>query len=168
MAVIYTETWYELVKSAINAHVGKLPAKVVPEGSWHAVIEIVGDGESPYVDVQSTRRFLVRIDGGRCAWYREIDTARPDDVELDYRFTGPASVFDAIAAGLMDPIDAALDGTIRVRGDMRFLMRQAELVKTLLEAYTTSVDTEWPEGRPPYNGAGGGLGNAAGSGANRA
>ena len=34
--------------------------------------------------------------------------------------------------------------------DMRFLMRQAEHVQVLLEAYTSGVSTEWPQGRPPY------------------
>lgn len=152
MSAIYTEAWYESVKDAINDQVGKLPAKVVPDGLWHAVVEIVGDGASPYVGANETRRFLVRIEAGRCAWYREIDTEHPEGVALDYRFTGPATAFDAIAAGLLDPIDAALDGTVRVRGDMRFLMRQADLVKMLLDAYVSNVDTDWPEGRPPYNG----------------
>lgn len=154
MSDIYTADWYEAVRDAINAKVGELPTKAVPEGAWHAVVEIVGDGASPYVGAEDTRRFLVRIENGMCDWYREIDTPNPD-VTLDYRFTGPATVFDEIAAAQRDPVDAALDGTVKVRGDMRFLMRQAELVKVLLEAYTTSVDTEWPQGKPPYNGAAG-------------
>ena len=74
--------------------------------------------------------------------------------ELNYRFTGPGSVFDSIAAGTSDPIDAALTGTIKVRGDMRFLMRQAEMVQVLLKAYSQGVDTTWPKGRPPYDGVG--------------
>ncbi len=74
-------------------------------------------------------------------------------MKLDYRFTGPASVFDSIAAAETDPIDAALSGSIKVRGDMRFLMRQAEMVQVLLEAYSKGVDTTWPKGRPPYGGS---------------
>ncbi|MBX7159392.1 MAG: hypothetical protein K1X95_03795 [Acidimicrobiia bacterium] len=155
MPDIYSDSWYEAVRDTINARVATLPERDVPRGSWHAVVEIVGDGASPYVDAESVRRFLVRIDDGHCAWYREIDTANPDGVDLDYRFVGPATAFDEIAAGTRDPIDAALDGTVRVRGDMRFLMRQAALVKTLLEAYTHGVQTEWPQGQPPYNGSGG-------------
>ncbi len=155
MPEIYSEGWYEAVVDTINTKVGTLSEKDVPKGVWHAVVEIVADGRSPYVAEGDTRRFLIRIDGGRCAWYREIDTPNPEGVELDYRFVGPAAAFDGIAAGIVDPVDAALDGTVRVRGDMRFLMRQAELVKTLLEAYTSGVDTEWPAGRPPYNGAAG-------------
>lgn len=150
MPDIYTQPWYEAVRDTINARVAELAERDVPKGAWHAVVEIVGDGLSPYVGADATRRFLVRIEDGHCSWYREIDTPDPDDVALDYRFTGPATAFDSIASGSIDPIDAALDGTVRVRGDMRFLMRQAELVKTLLEAYTSGVETTWPSGAPPY------------------
>ena len=67
-----------------------------------------------------------------------------------FRFVGPASVFVAVVAGHTDPIDAVLSGTISVRGDMRFMMRQAEQVQVLLDAYTHGVHTEWPKGSPPY------------------
>ncbi len=87
------------------------------------------------------RRLLVRL---------EDDPS----VKLNYRFTGPGSDFDAIAAGLADPIGAALSGTVKVRGDMRFPMRHAEMVQVLLEAYSQGVDTTWPQDRPPYNGVG--------------
>lgn len=150
MPAIYTEDWYKSVQATLNEYVGRLKPKDVPKGTWHAVVEIVGDGVSPYVSADAIRRFLIRIDNGTCAWYREIDVATPDDVELDYRFTGSAAVFDGVAAGQRDPVDAALEGTIKVRGDMRFLMRQAELVKAFLDAYTQAVDTEWPQGAPPY------------------
>ena len=53
-------------------------------------------------------------------------------------------------AALDDPIEIVLHGSIKVRGDMRFLLRQAELVNVLLGAYTSGVDTTWPLGRPPY------------------
>lgn len=155
MSDIYTDDWYKSVRETINEHVAGLPAKAVPQGEWHAVVEIIGDGASPYVGADDVRRFLIKIENGSCAWYREIDTPNPE-VTLDYRFVGPATTFDEIAAGMRDPVDAALDGTVKVRGDMRFLMRQAELVKVLLEAYTTNVETDWPMGKPPYSGAGAG------------
>lgn len=146
MPDIYTTSWYESVKDAINAAVDGL--RDVPEGAWTICVEIVGDGLSPYAPASGMRRFLIRIEAGRCLWYRELD-ADPDE-KLDYRFTGPASLFDEIAASLGDPIDAVLHGAIKVRGDMRFLLRQAELVNVLLGAYTSGVDTAWPHGRPPY------------------
>lgn len=151
MPDIYTADWYESVKGAINAEVATM--RNVPEGAWTVAVEIMGDDLSPYVDPGATRRFLVRIEQGQCVWYREVDGDDPDE-RLDYRFTGPAAVFDDIAAGRLDPIDAALQGTIKARGDMRFLLRQADLVKVLLEAYASGVETTWPLGCPPYAGAG--------------
>jgi len=146
---IYTSDWYEAVRDSINVKVAEMQG--VPEGTWHVAIDIVGDGRSPYVNQGAERNFVVRIEDGRCAWYREVDGADPG-VRLDFRFRGPAEEFDRIAAGLLDPIDAALRGTIKARGDMRFLMRQAEHVQVLLEAYTDGVETLWPDGRPPYDG----------------
>lgn len=146
MPDIYTPDWYEAVRTAINSAVDDI--RNVPDGSWTICVEVVGDGASPYTPPDGMRRFLVRIDEGRCSWYRELD-GDPDE-KLDYRFTGPASTFDGIAAGLEDPIDIVLHGTIKVRGDMRFLLRQAELVNVLLGAYTGGVDTTWPLGSPPY------------------
>lgn len=151
MADIYTDDWYEQVRDAINRRVEGM--KGLPEGAWHVAVDIVGDGRSPYVGDGEQRHFLVRINGGHCDWYRELSEAAAGDdpaLRLDYRFVGPASAFDAIAAGLIDPIDAALRGTVKVRGDMRFLMRQAEHVKVLLDAYTSGVQTDWPKGQPPY------------------
>ena len=147
MPDIYTADWYAAVQEAINARVSTL--KGVPEGAWTCRIEIAGDGSSPYVPGDEERHFLVRIEKGQCTWYREVDTDDESE-QLDYRFRGPASLFDEIAAGQLDPIDAALQGSVKVRGDMRFLMRQAELVQTLLEAYSSGVETLWPQGQPPY------------------
>lgn len=150
MPDVYTTPWYESVKEAINTAVAKIPN--APTDSFTIQVEIAGDGKSPYVADGKTLRFLIRLEQGQCDWYREIDEDDPS-VKLDYRFTGPASVFDEIAAAKSDPIDAALSGSIKVRGDMRFLMRQAEMVQVLLEAYSNGVDTTWPSGMPPYNGA---------------
>jgi hypothetical protein len=161
MPAIYTTEWYDAVREAINARVAG--AKGVPEGAWTCRVEITGDGASPYVQRDAERHFLVRIENGLCSWYREVDPG-DEAVVLDYRFRGPATVFDAIAAGIDDPVDAALRGAVKVRGDMRFLMRQAELVKTLLDAYATAVDTTWPQGRPPYGGGAEGIASASGSG----
>lgn len=147
MPDIYTSDWYEAVREAINTRI--VNVKDVPESAFTCRIEIVGDATSPYTGPGDERHFLVQIENGQCAWYREVATD-DDGVELDYRFRGPATVFDEVAAGLADPIDAALQGSIKVRGDMRFLMRQAELVNVLLEAYATDVETLWPRGVPPY------------------
>jgi len=152
MADIYTPGWYDAVRDTINAKVAGMSG--VPDGGFTVAVDIQGDGASPYFPAAGARHFLIRIDQGACEWYREMDSTEAGtydhDDELDYRFIGPATVFDEIAAGARDPIDAALGGQVKVRGDMRFLMRQAEHVQVLLEAYTSGVSTEWPQGRPPY------------------
>lgn len=148
MADIYTSPWFDEVREAINRKVAEMTT--LPKGSWHVAVDIVGDGLSPYVAEGVTRHFIIRIENGHCAWYREIQEQDHHDLELDFRFVGPATAFDEVASGLLDPIDAALQGRVRVRGDMRFLMRQAEHVKVLLEAYAHGVDTTWPLGTPPY------------------
>jgi len=150
MPDIYTPDWYEAVRDAINSRVSDMEG--LPEGSWNIAVDILGDGVSPYVDEGAERNFVVRIEGGRCAWYKEVGGEAPG-VKLDFRFRGPAKVFDEIAAGLLDPIDAALRGTVKAKGDMRFLMRQAEHVQVLLSAYTDGVETLWPLGSPPYEGS---------------
>lgn len=152
MPDVYTSEWYEAVRDAMNTsadHVDHLP-----EGTFVLAIEIIGDGVSPYVAQGGERRFVARIEDGRCEWYREVADADEERAQagrgVDYRFQGSAASFDELAAGLLDPIDAVLRGTIKVRGDMRLLLRHAEHVKTLLEAYTGTVSTTWPKGRPPY------------------
>lgn len=147
MGDIYTPDWYDEVRDAMNDRVATLDG--LPSGILSIKVEICGDGLSPYIDEGAERHFLVRLEDGHCAWYREVEGDDPT-VKLDYRFRGPATVFDEIAAGLQDPIDAALHGTVKVRGDMRFLMRQAEHVGALLDAYAHGVQTTWPLGRPPY------------------
>ena len=148
MADIYTPEWYAEVRDAMNARIATM--KELPTGEILIKVEIVGDGLSPYVAAAAERHFLVKIEDGQCAWYREVEGDDPE-LTLSYRFRGSATTFDEIAAGLKDPINAALEAAIKVRGDMRFLMRQAEQVKILLEAYATGVQTSWPKGRPPYD-----------------
>jgi putative sterol carrier protein len=150
MADVYTPDWYDQVTNAINTRVASMTG--LPPETLHIAVDIDGDGVSPYVDGGSSRHFLIRIANGACEWYREVPEAAQstDDIKLDFRFVGPAAEFDAVVAGLIDPIDAALGGVIKVRGDMRFLMRQAEHVQVLLDAYTHGVQTDWPKGAPPY------------------
>ena len=47
---------------------------------------------------------------------------------------------------------AGLKGTIKIAGDMRILIKHAELVNVVQEVYTREVETTWPKGKPPYSG----------------
>jgi putative sterol carrier protein len=150
MPDVYTDPWFDAVRTAINTKVATMSS--LPEGVLHIAVDIQGDGVSPYVSEAGARHFLIRLDNGHCDWYREVPEAAQSTPEarLDFRFVGPAATFDDVVAGRLDPIDAALKGAIRVKGDMRFLMRQAEHVQVLLEAYTHDVETSWPKGEPPH------------------
>lgn len=117
MPDVYTSEWYDAIRDAMNDSAAAL--ENLPEGTFVVAIEIIGDGRSPYVLEGEERRFLALIDEGRCTWYREIASLDDEKAQagrpVDYRFQGPAATFDAIAAGLLDPIDAALRGLVRVR-----------------------------------------------------
>ena len=51
---------------------------------------------------------------------------------------------------MVDPVQAGLKGTIKITGDMRVLIRHADLVNVLHRVYSREVETGWPRGRPPY------------------
>jgi hypothetical protein len=84
---------------------------------------------------------------GKCLEYRQVDIAPPRK-DFDYIFELPASVFEGVAAGLIDLIDAGLKGKVKITGDMRILIRHAELVNVLYDVYSREVETIWPKGKP--------------------
>jgi len=51
----------------------------------------------------------------------------------------------------VDPVEAGLKGTIKITGDMRILIKHAELVNVVNEIYSREVETTWPKGKPPYS-----------------
>jgi hypothetical protein len=55
-----------------------------------------------------------------------------------------------VASGLVDPVGAGLKGAIKITGNMRILIKHAELVNVLQEMYARDVETTWPKGSPPY------------------
>ena len=148
MSVIYSEAWYDELKLMINE--SPVFAKKAPREHITMTLEVLGDGSSPYVPAaQEALYYRLVLDGGKVKELRRLPERHPSD-GLKFRFTAPATVWEEIAAGQTDPITAGLRGTIRVRGDMRFLMKNADAVKTLVDLYGDRVDTEWPKGKPPY------------------
>lgn len=147
MSVIYSDAWYEDMKDMVNS-LEKLPT-LMAQKRIVATFEVVGDTDSPYVGEDQTVHYLIELDSGRvlqCAAMAE----RHDGKGLDFRFTAPATVWEQIAAGQTDPISAGLKGSIRIKGDMRFLMKNAEAVKMIVDVYGGLEITEWPKGKPPY------------------
>ena len=148
MPEIYSKEWCEsLVELAEKNE--ELAVKV-PAGEWKIAIEMEDDGMSPYVSAGEAKYFFARVMDGKIKEYTEVNE-KIVGKGLDYRITGPASVFDGMAAGLYDPIQKGLDGSLVIRGDMRLLLQNADLANLIFEIYTQSEMTEWPQGKPPYN-----------------
>jgi hypothetical protein len=149
MPAIYSNEWYEAMFSLANSRDDI--SKKVPQGEWRVVVEVQGDGKSPYIPEGTTRNFFICFRDGKVAEYRE-SPERVSHKDLHYRFTGPASIFEGVAAGVEDPVEVGLNGSMAVRGDMRFLMQHADMVNVIFDVYANSAVTEWPKGMPPYNG----------------
>ncbi|MBI4511923.1 MAG: SCP2 sterol-binding domain-containing protein [Deltaproteobacteria bacterium] len=150
MPVIYSEAWYEDMKKLING--SSEFRRLAPTSHITIALEIMGDGISPYVPEDGAIYFLIELTEGRVEEYRPL-AGRHDGKGLSFRFSAPAHVWEGVAAGQVDPIAAGMRGQIRIRGDMRFLMQNAEAVKALVDLYGHQVHTEWPKGQPPYRAA---------------
>ena len=147
MSAIYSDAWYDEMKQLINGSAEF--RKQAPTDHVAMTLEVLGDAASPYVSDGDAIHYLIVLSGGEVTEYRPLD-GRHDGKGLSFRFTAPATIWENIAAGLLDPITAGLRGQIKVRGDMRFLMKNADAVKLLVDLYAHQVDTEWPKGKPPY------------------
>jgi len=147
MSVIYSDAWYEDMKKLIN-HSEEL-RRQTPRERIVISFEVEGDGASPYVPADGALYFRIVFDEGAVREFQPLDE-RFSGKGLDFRFTAPATVWESIAAGKTDPITAGLRGSIKIRGDMKFLMENADGVKLLVDLYGNQVDTEWPQGQPPY------------------
>jgi len=148
MPDIFTAEWYDAMLELANSRDDL--AEKVPQGEWRVAIEIEGDGISPYTPKGEFKYFFVYMVDGK------IKEIRPSEEKisgkgLNYRITGPASVFESMAAGVMDPIEKGLDGTLTIRGDMRMMMQNADLANIIFDLYKSSDLTDWPKGKPPYD-----------------
>lgn len=150
MSIIYSEAWYDDMKNLING--SDEFAAQAPQERLSMTLEVNADGVSPYVQQGEGLFFLVVLEKGRVIEFAPLD-GRHDGKGLDFRFTAPAGTWENIAAGLADPITVGLRGGIKIRGDMRFLMKNADAVKILVDLYGNQVTTDWPSGKPPYDGA---------------
>jgi len=50
-------------------------------------------------------------------------------------------VFEGVADGLIDLIDAGLKGSVKIIGEMRTLIRHAELVNVIYGVYSREIET---------------------------
>lgn len=147
MPDIYTKEWNLALLDLANSREDL--AAQAPKGEWKIAIEVEGDGNSPYISQGEKRHFFVHLADGKMLAYEEKNEPIPGK-GLKYRIIFPAAVFESMAAGIMDPVEKGLDGTITIRGDMRLLMQNAELANVIFEVYTQNSQTDWPKGKPPY------------------
>jgi hypothetical protein len=145
MPAIYTTQWYEALKKILNEN--PEVDRNAPRGTFHVLAKIVGDAHSPYLPVGDVRNFVVVFCEGKCLEYRQVEVAPPRK-DFDFIFELPASVFEGVAAGLIDLIDAGLKGSVKITGDMRILIRHAELVNVIYGVYSREIETVWPKGKP--------------------
>lgn len=145
MPAIYTAQWYDALKQLINS--SRQVEKNAPRGKFKVLADIRGDARSAYLGPAQRALFVIRFEEGKCVDYVEVAQAPPRK-EFDFIFELSATVFEGIAAGLTDLVDAGLKGAIRVTGDMRILIRHAELVNALYDVYAREVPTDWPKGKP--------------------
>ena len=150
MSAIYSDAWYEDMKALING--SEQLGTMAPKTRIVFTLEVMGDGASPYVPKDGGLYFLLVIENGKVTEFRPLPE-RHDGKGLSFRFTAPATVWEGVAAGQKDPITSGLRGEIKVRGDMRFLMENADAVKLAVDLYANQVNTDWPLGRPPYAGS---------------
>ncbi len=148
MPAIYTNQWYDALKELLNRN--PEVKKNAPPGKYKVLAELRGDGRSPYLTDGERRFFVAHLEDGRCTDYHQVNDP-PARKEFDFIFEVPATVFEGVAAGLVDPVGAGLKGTIKITGDMRILIKHAELVNALHEVYSREVETTWPKGKPPYS-----------------
>ena len=147
MPVIYSEEWYQAMFDLANSQDDI--SERLPRGELRVAVEVQGDAKSPYIQAGETKHFFIRFLDGKVAEYRE-SAERISGKGLHYRVIGEAHIFEGVAAGILDPVEVGLNGSVTIRGDMRFLMQHAELVKVIFDVYTNSNVTEWPLGKPPY------------------
>lgn len=147
MPEIFTKEWADALFE--QARKNEVLLKKAPLGEWRIAFEVEGDGKSPYVPQDVTKHYFVRLLDNELVEYREV----PEKIsgkELQYRFIASASVFESVASGLLDPVEAGLSGVITIRGDMRILLQHTEIVDVIYGVYLENNPTEWTKGKPPY------------------
>lgn len=159
MPEIYTTPWYESMKEILNR--SDDVTKNAPRGVWHILAEIRGDGVSPYIASDEIKRFAIVLDDGKCKSYEEL-LEPPPRKDFEFILEMPAALFERIVANQADPVAAGLKGDVKIVGDMRVMIQNAELVLTLSEIFQREADTTWPAGAPPYAKEASAVGDSAG------
>jgi len=145
MPAIYTVQWYEALKELLNRN--PEVERNAPDGKYNVFAEIQGDPRSLYLGAGERRLFVIRFEDRKCRDYTEV-ASPPPRKDFDFIFELPASIFEGVAAGTVDLVEAGLKGKIKITGDMRILIKHAELVNAVYDVYAHEIETSWPKGKP--------------------
>jgi len=134
-----SEPWVAAVVAAVNRHPDLARAMAGLGTDLAAVVERDGRRFPQAVAVWG------RQDGARIAEWRLLED-EDDVLELEpaYVVRAPYRLWKEILQGRADPVQAALSGRVKVKGDLEGLVRRASYRYILDEAFGT-VPTEFPE-----------------------
>ncbi len=90
-----------------------------------------------------------RHDGGRIAEWRMLeDEDEILEIQPAYVVRAPYRLWKSLLRKEMDPVEAALSGRVKVKGDLEGLVRRASVGYIIMDAVLREVETEFPdEGR---------------------
>lgn len=145
MPVVNTPEWYEALAAAVN----RSPEYAEAAKDWAADMTFVihGDDRSPYTQTGENLYFYVDLYHGKVRSWKKLE--RLDEVQAAFKIIGPASVWEEVLVGMMDPLQAMLQGLITLEGDINRIMKNVGAVQALVDCLN-QVETLWPKGKPPY------------------
>jgi hypothetical protein len=132
-------SWIEAVVAAVNRH-ADLPRALAGMGADLAAV-VEPDG----VAFKRGTAVWGRQEGGRIVEWRLLED-EDDVLELQpaYVVRAPYALWKEILLGRVDPVQVALSGRVKVRGDLEGLVRR-DTYRYILDGALRSVATEFPD-----------------------
>ncbi len=131
--------WIEAVVREVNAH-PDLPRALSGLGADLAAVV-----ERDPVHFPHGAAAWGRQEGGRIVAWRALED-EDDVLEIDpaYVVRAPLTLWKELLTGKADPVQAALSGRVRVKGDLEGLVRRAGY-RYIVEAALRRVETVFPD-----------------------
>ncbi len=131
--------WIEAVVREVNAH-PDLPRALSGLGADLAAVV-----ERDPVHFPHGAAAWGRQEGGRIVAWRALED-EDDVLEIDpaYVVRAPLTLWKELLTGKADPVQAALSGRVRVKGDLEGLVRRAGY-RYIVEAALQRVETVFPD-----------------------
>jgi hypothetical protein len=137
--IFASSPWVHAVVESVNRH-PDLPRALEGLGADLAAVVERDGGAFP-----RSAALWGRQAGGRIAEWRVLED-EDDILELDpaYVVRAPFRTWREILLGRIDPVQAALSGRVKVKGDLEGLVRRAAY-RYILDGAMRGVATEFPE-----------------------